>query len=135
MGPILILLLLSPALSLTLLPRDSVFWRCYFCRKFTHFSGVQFIGQKTRWRTKNDKYQVCYLLPKTHFLVRKNTLSNIVETLLRCCVNGSNTDFAVTVAISCSVPYPPPKGLSCANAVWPKGKTLIFIAWSPSSKC
>ena len=45
----------------------------------------------------------------------------------------SNTDFAV--AISCSVPYPPPLGLSCANAVWPKGKTLIFIAWSPSSKC
>ena len=30
-----------------------------FCRKFTHFSGVRFTGQKMRWRTKNDKYQVC----------------------------------------------------------------------------
>ena len=28
------------------------------CRKFTHFSGVQFTGQKLRWRTKNDKYEV-----------------------------------------------------------------------------
>ena len=24
-----------------------------FCRKFTHFSGVQFTGQKMRWPTKN----------------------------------------------------------------------------------
>ena len=27
-------------------------------RKFTYFSGVQFTGQKMRWCTKNDKYEV-----------------------------------------------------------------------------
>ena len=26
---------------------------------FMHFSGIQFTGQKMRWRPKNDKYEVC----------------------------------------------------------------------------
>ena len=29
-----------------------------FCREFTHFFGVLFLGKKIRWRTKNDYYQV-----------------------------------------------------------------------------
>ena len=37
----------------------AVLSRCNFCRKFTHFSGIQFTGQKMRWRTQNDKYQIC----------------------------------------------------------------------------
>ena len=32
--------------------------RCNFCRKFAHFAGVQFTGQKMQWRPKNDKYEV-----------------------------------------------------------------------------
>ena len=42
-GPILIYAVLS---------------RCNFCRKFMHFSGVQFTGQNRQWRTKNYKYEV-----------------------------------------------------------------------------
>ena len=38
---------------------------CSFCRKFTHFSGVQFTGKKMRWHRKNDKYEVC--TPPPHF--------------------------------------------------------------------
>ena len=38
---------------------DAVLSRCNFCRKFKHFSGVQFTGQKMRWRTKmtNLRYE------------------------------------------------------------------------------
>ena len=39
----------------------AVLSQCNFCRKFTHFSGIQSTGQKMRWRTKNDKYEVCSL--------------------------------------------------------------------------
>ena len=30
-----------------------------FCRKFAHFFGILFAGQKVWWRTKKDKYQEC----------------------------------------------------------------------------
>ena len=36
----------------------AVLSRGKFCREFTHFFGVLFLGKKIRWRTKNDYYQV-----------------------------------------------------------------------------
>ena len=37
----------------------AVLSRGKFCREFTHFFGVLFLGQKICWRTKNDYYEVC----------------------------------------------------------------------------
>ena len=37
----------------------AVLSRGKFCREFTHFFGVLFLGKKIRWRTKNDYYEVC----------------------------------------------------------------------------
>ena len=50
----------------------AVLSRCNFCRKFTHFSGVQFTGQKMRWRTKNNKYQVCPLVQYINILAKND---------------------------------------------------------------
>ena len=39
----------------------AVLSRGNFCRKFTHFFGVLFAGQKIWWCTKKDKYEVWLL--------------------------------------------------------------------------
>ena len=48
----------------------AVLSQCNFFRKFTHVSGVQFTDKKMRWRTKDDKYEVC---------VQWATLANTLE--------------------------------------------------------
>ena len=52
----------------------AVLWRCNFCCKFTHFSGVEFTGQKMKGRTKmtnmrydNGFFNVIQLHKKTHY--------------------------------------------------------------------
>ena len=56
--------------------------------------------------TANISCSILYPLPrnstKTHFSILEYTLSKIVDILLRCCVNKSNTDFAVALSLTLS---------------------------------